>query len=137
MYKVREIKNVMKDLQVKLSEANLQKLQKEMDHNGVRDSPHLKTGILAKGLPKSNTHAPLFHALSHSPLLMFLLLTSFLLKHELSKDGKVSVQEITTWWSKIEKEMSESLFADPTKKWGSSPATTSREVVTAAAVRLL
>ena len=43
-------------------------------------------------------------------------------------DGKVSIQELTAWWNKKQTTMSDYLFEDPTKKWGNSPATTSREV---------
>ena len=85
----------MKDLQVKLSEVNLQKLQKEMDHNGVRE-------ILAKCLPKSDgpppttLHTPpLFYALTHIPVFyLFFLYPKFQGWESLcGRDHNVVVQE--------------------------------------------
>jgi hypothetical protein len=47
---------------------------------------------------------------------------------DVNGDGIVSLHEVTTWWVKKQKGMTDYLFADPTAKWGNSPATTSREV---------
>lgn len=50
---------------------------------------------------------------------------------DVNGDGRVSLEEVTSWWLKKQKNMTEYLFTDPTTKWGNSPATTSREVKTA------
>ena len=43
-------------------------------------------------------------------------------------DGLVTIKEAADWWDRKQNKMKDTLFADPTKKWGDSPATTSREV---------
>eukprot|EP00614_Pseudopedinella_elastica_P024423 CAMPEP_0172634680 /NCGR_PEP_ID=MMETSP1068-20121228/195721_1 /TAXON_ID=35684 /ORGANISM="Pseudopedinella elastica, Strain CCMP716" /LENGTH=124 /DNA_ID=CAMNT_0013446665 /DNA_START=19 /DNA_END=390 /DNA_ORIENTATION=+ len=74
---VNELKFVLADMQMKLSDANIMKLQVEMDTDG---------------------------------------------------DGLVTIKEAADWWDRKQNKMKDTLFADPTKKWGDSPATTSREV---------